>query len=202
MTPNATLPPLWLLDVDGVLNAVTEKPDPNVWKDWRQGRATADGVSWPICFSPTVTRTVRRLHEAGLAEVRWLSTWGRHANAELRALLDLPELAVVAERPTAAALPDGAVADGAISHGDTVDDDGPWWKLAAVRAAVTAEPDRALVWTDDELHYEIEACWWVTANVRRHLVLAPPAQVGLTPRQLRQIERFCADESPRSTMDR
>lgn len=197
----ATAPPLWLLDVDGVLNAVTDQPDRTVWPDWRHGRATADGVSWPICFSPTVTRTVRRLHDSGLAEVRWLSTWGRHANADLRALLDVPELPVVAERPAAATLPDGAVADGAISHGDTVEDHGPWWKLAAVRSLVNAEPDRPLVWTDDELRYEIEAAWWVTTNVRRHLLLAPPARVGLTPRLLRQIERFCADESQRSTMD-
>jgi len=200
MSPPASQPAIWLLDVDGVLNAVTDRPDRRVWQDWRQGRATADGVSWPICFSPTVARTIRRLHTTGLAEVRWLSTWGWHANGELRALLDLPELSVAAERPpVTAALPDDAVTAGAVSHGDAIDDHGPWWKLAGVRAVAEAEPDRVLVWTDDELRYQLEAAWWVTANVRRHLLLSPPPQVGLTPQLLRRIEEFCVDELRRQS---
>jgi hypothetical protein len=198
MTRRASEPPIWLLDVDGVLNAVTNQPDPAVWPDWRQGTATADGVRWPICFSPTVARSIRRIHESGLAEVRWLTTWGGHANGELRELLGLPELPVVAERPSlAAALPDDAVVSGAASHGDAVGDHGPWWKLAAVQAVVEAEPDRVLVWTDDELRYQIEATWWVADHVRRSLLLSPPPRVGLPPRLLRQIEDFCAGEIQR-----
>ena len=61
-------PPLWLLDVDGVLNAVTGKPDRTVWPDWQHGSAGADGQSWPIWVSPTVSATVRRVHEQRLAE--------------------------------------------------------------------------------------------------------------------------------------
>lgn len=95
MTPR----PLWLLDVDGVLNAVTGKPDRSVWPDWRAGVATADRQDWPIWYSRTVTETVRRVHEQGLAEVQWLTTWGAWANGSLRHLLDLPELAVAAEPP-------------------------------------------------------------------------------------------------------
>lgn len=186
-------PPIWLLDVDGVLNAVTNKPDRQIWSDWRQGRATADGVSWPICFSPTVARTIRRLHESGRAEVRWLSTWGRWANGELRGLLELPELTVAAERAAVTQqLPDDAVVASAASHGDAVGGHGAWWKLAAVRAVVAAEPDRTLLWTDDELEFQLEAAWWVTDHVPSHLLLSPPPHVGLTPKLIRQIEQFCS----------
>jgi hypothetical protein len=36
---------LWLLDVDGVLNAVARRPDRSVWQDWQHGTAppTASG---------------------------------------------------------------------------------------------------------------------------------------------------------------
>ena len=41
-------PPLWFLDVDGVVNAIAARPDPGVWDDWTSGRATVDGRPWAI----------------------------------------------------------------------------------------------------------------------------------------------------------
>jgi len=185
--------PLWLLDVDGVLNAVAKRPDRGVWRDWKHGHAAADGVEWPIWFSPTVTGTVARLHESGLVEVRWLTTWGANANGGLRELLGLPELAVAGEPPHVTG------DHGADSHGEAVareESDGKvgWWKLEAVRRMLPDEPERPVIWTDDDLGGERDAVRWVERNVPRRLLLSPRAAVGLTPRQLRAIRSYCGDE--------
>jgi hypothetical protein len=194
-TPDAQRP-LWLLDVDGVLNAVAKRPDRGVWRDWKHGKATADGVEWPIWFSPTVTGTVARLHETGVVEVRWLTTWGAQANGELRELMGLPELAVAGEPPHL------AEDHGADSHGEAVAiekaDDGKvgWWKLEAVQRILADEPERPVIWTDDDLGGERDAVTWVERNVAQRLLLSPRPNTGLTPRQLRAIRSYCGDWAP------
>ena len=183
--------PLWLLDVDGVLNAVTSSPDPAVWPDWRQGTARASGEDWPIRFSPTVAATVRRLHESGLAEVRWLTTWGAEANDALRALLDLPAFAVVAPG-VAPAVPAATRDEASAFHGATAAGrSGEWWKLSAVRDLLARER-RPLIWTDDDLRHEQDAVAWARSQVPRPLLVAPAGATGLTPGHLREIEEFCA----------
>jgi len=192
-TPPDPHRPLWMLDVDGVLNAVARRPDRGVWRDWRHGRATADGVEWPIWFSPTVTGTVARLHESGVVEVRWLTTWGVHANGELRELLGVPELEVAGEPPHVSG------DHGAGSHGEAVareepeDGTAPWWKLEAVQRTLLDEPERPLIWTDDDLGGERDAVSWVERHVPRRLLVSPRPDVGLTPRQLRAIRAYCED---------
>jgi hypothetical protein len=194
-TPDAQRP-LWLLDVDGVLNAVAKRPDRGVWRDWKHGKATADGVEWPIWFSPTVTGTVARLHETGVVEVRWLTTWGAQANGELRELMGLPELAVAGEPPHL------AEDHGADSHGEAVAieeaDDGKvgWWKLEAVQRILADEPERPVIWTDDDLGGERDAVTWVERHVAQRLLLSPRPNTGLTPRQLRAIRSYCGDWAP------
>ena len=107
------------------------------------GTATADGVEWPIWFSPTVTGTVARLHETGVVEVRWLTTWGAQANGELRALLGMPELEVAGEPPHVTG------DHGAGSHGEAVareeGDEGDAGKVVVVEAGGGAadRPDGA-----------------------------------------------------------
>ena len=197
-----------------MLNAVTRRPDREIWPDWRRGRAVADGFAWSICFSPSATRTIRMLHESGLVEVRWLTTWRDHANAELRRLLDLPELAVVPDPPEAIASAD-PLAPGRPhephepqephepnepheSHGQAsaafierwADDEAEWWKLTAVRRVVEQEPGRALVWTDDELAVRPEAVAWVRSTVTSPLLISPSPDTGLTPAHLVAIEEF------------
>ncbi len=204
-------PPLWLLDVDGVLNAITRRPDPGVWGDWRHGRATADGVAWPIWWSPSLTAGISRLHSRGLVEVRWLTTWADQANGDLGRLLGLPRLAVVAAPPNRdsrtsigrgtggdAGTGDGSAGSATVtSHGDAVaQTDGDargetgWWKLRAVHDLVAAHPGRALIWVDDDLPAWPSARAWVRTTVKRHLLLAPNPEVGITPSMLADIEQW------------
>jgi hypothetical protein len=191
--------PLWLLDVDGVLNAVTRRPDPSVWPDWAHGYATAEGRRWPITFSPTVMRTIARLHETGAAEARWLTTWEDAANGELAALLELPALEVAGRRAStgvrgwqrfggAASVSTHAEAAGAAARDELT---GRWWKFDAVRALVADDPERPLVWTDDDLVLFDGAQAWL----REHadvLLLAPAPETGLTAPDLRAVEEFVA----------
>lgn len=190
--------PLWLLDVDGVLNAVTNDPDRAVWDDWQRGEAHAQGATWPICFSPTVIRTIRRLSEGRFVDIRWLTTWKDNANGDLLELLELPAFPVAGADVSAEASPSAITAssgDGPPSHG-AARPGRPgakrWWKFDIVRELVQAAPNRPLIWTDDDLWVERDAVTWVRDHARSSLVLAPPPAVGLTPRQLRRIEEFCS----------
>jgi hypothetical protein len=165
---------LWLLDVDGVLNVLARSPSegappPAGWLQWRSGEAVADGVPWPIRFAPSLAERVRRLHERGAVECRWLTTWGDDANEGLRRLLGLPAFDVV---PV---------------PGETRE----WWKLAAARALLAREPRRRLVWTDDELGRHPEAVAWARGRRAPSLLLSPRPEAGLTPRDLREVEWFC-----------
>ena len=196
--------PLWLLDVDGVLNAVTRTPDRAVWHDWVQGSAKADDRRWPITFSRSVACAVARLHETGAAEVRWLTTWGDAANEELGDLLGLPTLEVVGRfrdhnvrgravpgDASAAtdrrARPSHAAAAGAAARDELT---GHWWKFDVMREILTADPDRAIVWTDDDLVvFPAEAMWLLERA--DCLLIAPDTEIGLTPEDLRRIEEFC-----------
>ncbi|WP_088317347.1 HAD domain-containing protein [Kineosporia sp. R_H_3] len=198
------LPPLWFLDVDGVVNAISAQPDPAVWNDWSTGRATVDGRPWTIRFSPTVTSTVARLHTEGLAEVCWLTTWGHAVNDDLRVVLGLPELPVAGTFEEGS--DDGPVPDAAPQDPDRPQSHarlgdrataldpltGVWWKLDVVRLIHAVDPDRRIVWTDDDLRLYPEALEWFRANARG-LCLAPDETVGLTREHLAAVRDYLDD---------
>jgi hypothetical protein len=183
--PHTPPVPLWLLDVDGVLNAVATTP-PRAWAQWRTGEALADGVAWPIRFAPTLVHAVGRLHERGLVECRWLTTWGDAANEGLRRLLGLPAFRVVAPPPPSTRA--FGTHHGAALAADTTEAE--WWKLAAVRGLLARER-RPVIWTDDELGRHPEAIAWIRSCGVRSLLLSPRPDVGLTPRDLRDVQGFC-----------
>ena len=181
--------PLLLLDVDGVLNALGPR---TTGAEWRRGTAEADGARWPITWSPAVVRRLRSWHESGRVEVQWLTTWGHDANRELRALLELPELAVAGtyddEDADGAAAPTGTASHAAVAPSAPDPLSGHWWKYDVVRRLVDADPDRLVLWVDDELH-EPDGPFrtWAERQPRLHPVGPHPA-VGLTEEDLAAIE--------------
>ena len=187
--------PLVLLDVDGVLNAVDADPDPRVWPDWQRGRAHAGGRAWPIAWSPSVVQAVLSWRE--VADVRWLTTWGSLANGALRELLGLPELPV-AGAPGGAAL--GSASDGAqgslaaVTAAAPDELTGRWWKFDVVRELVHAEPDRPLVWLDDDLAGQRDIREWMSAR-SRCLLVSPTPRTGLRPDDLDLVARFLAEQA-------
>ncbi|WP_191842044.1 hypothetical protein [Catellatospora chokoriensis] len=173
--------PVWLLDIDGVINAVTDLPDRRVWPDQEWVRTSAPSkhdLEWPILAATPVLDFLRRVHEQGRAEIWWHSTW-QHHSVNVGTALGLPvwpvrECPEFGSQDTALATPLARTKQ-------------TWWKLPA--ALRVLDEGRPLLWTDDDVRHQLRA-----ADTRpwgdRALVLAPPVEVGLTPRQLRRIDRW------------
>jgi hypothetical protein len=185
------VPPLVLLDVDGVLNALG-RPLPPEWDDWQTGRATAGGGSYEIAWSPSVVRRLLEWHESGQAEVQWLTTWGHDANRSLRQLLDMPELVVAGTYDDDLPAGDPDPATGSLASVTPAARDeltGRWWKFDVVRRVISGQPGRRLVWLDDDLAGEDDLRAWA-ARAADCLPLAPPPRTGLRRMDLEVVSAW------------
>jgi hypothetical protein len=197
-------PPLLLLDVDGVVNALGDELDPAVWSDWRTGWAEADGRRWQIRWSPSVVQRLRDWHDTGAVELQWLTTWGHDANGELRALLELPELAVAGtydEDPDALGSPDAGV-DGrshaAVAPAAPDPLSGHWWKYDVVQRVRRRHPGRLVLWVDDELHRpDLSFRRWAEAQADV-VAVGPDPACGLSPRDLDRVAGLLTEAERRS----
>jgi hypothetical protein len=174
-------PPVWLLDIDGVVNVLARGGPPDCWPAdaWLQRTVRADvpdrgEMTLPILAARPVLDFVARVHASGAAEIRWHSTWRAAAVTALAPALGLPAvpISVAPEWAQTAAM---------------------WWKIPAARRV--AESGRRLVWTDDQLTLyrgDVLSEPDLTALDRwaGALLLATDARVGLTPDDLRRIEEF------------
>lgn len=189
----APLPPLVLLDVDGVVNALG-RPLPADWPEWRSGKAAAQGRDYAIAWSPEAVRRVLGWHESGRAEVQWLTTWGHDANRTLRHLLELPELAVAgtfadAMAPVGGEPDPGTGSLAAVTPAARDELTGRWWKFDVVRRIVREQPGRRLVWLDDDLAGQDDVRDWVRREADC-LPLAPRPASGLAPHDLEVVEAW------------
>ena len=170
-----TPPPVLLLDVDGVLNAV----QPALPEGWRRGTYNGYVLSW----DPTVTARLRKWHESGRAELQWLTTWTEKADELLAEPMGLPRGLRTHSRE--GVLPTG--------FGGELRGVSGWWKLAAARAVAEAEPGRRIVWIDDDLATQAEdTSEWLAANAHV-LVVAPDLVAGLTHAELDRVEAWLDD---------
>ncbi|GAA1608339.1 HAD domain-containing protein [Catellatospora bangladeshensis] len=178
--------PIWLLDIDGVINAVTDEPDRRVWPEQEWIRTTAPSnhdLEWPILAATPVLDFLRRVHEQGRAEIWWHSTW-QHNSVNVGTALGLPvwpvrESPEFGTQETELATPLARTRQ-------------TWWKLPAAQRVLAQ--GRPLLWTDDDARRQLRAAdtrpWGASA-----LVVAPPVEAGLTPRQLRRIDRWLTNWS-------
>ncbi|CRK60373.1 hypothetical protein [Alloactinosynnema sp. L-07] len=160
--------PVWLLDVDGVLNAVR----PGWGRAPRQGTASSGGLGYRMHWAPALIEEIIRLHRAGLVEIRWATTWADDI-AQVERLLRLPRF------PTAFS-----------TLGVDPSVKAPERKAAAALEIVEVEC-RPLVWTDDDaipasgpLIERLTAIGVPTMFVR------PNPRHGLQPEDVRAIEEF------------
>ncbi len=165
-------PPILLLDVDGVLNS----PRRDLPEGWRQGSFNGYRLSW----DPTITARLRELHESGRVEIQWLTTWTTDADRLLAEPMGLPRGLKTHARADAA--PTGFLGVFGGSSG--------WWKLTAAKEVAEAEPDRRIVWIDDDLAAQADDTGdWLAAHPHV-LVVAPDLHVGLTHEQLDRVEEW------------
>ena len=167
--------PILLLDVDGVLNAARM----DLPEGWRRGTFNGYVLSW----DPTVVARLRDLHESGRVELQWLTTWTEMADQLLAEPMGLPRGLRTHSRDDV--LPTGFSGERRGIPG--------WWKLGAAQAVALDEPDRRIVWIDDDLADPAEdTSTWLAAN-EHVLVVAPDFFVGLTHAELDRVEAWLAD---------
>jgi hypothetical protein len=161
---------VWLLDVDGVINA--NRPGwgaaprrQNVWS--RQ-----DGTHYLIRWAPALVRRIRTLHTRGVVEVRWCTTWCPDADA-LERLWSLPPLR---RALNAEPMPRGA----------------DCWPLKRAAADAVLAEGSALIWSDDEALPPPGPERERLTAAGRALLIAPRANRGLQPGHLDAIEVFAA----------
>lgn len=94
--------PIWLLDVDGVLNAWPRRDD----------RINAKVNGYNISYDPDIVKRIIDLHNSGKVEIRWLTTWRDLANDFISPLFGWPQFEVVPIQFS--------------------DKNAAWWKLPAV----------------------------------------------------------------------
>lgn len=158
--------PIWLLDVDGVINAVTADGI-----GYKKLRAESSGRGFLIHYRQCVIDFINRVQADHLAEVRWLTTWCDDAAKNLAPAVGLVECSVESSDYP--------------GHGAV------WWKAITAKRLMEAEPDRAFVWTDDDLAYanRLGELKWMKGR-DKHLLISPDTRRGLDDSHLLDIEVF------------
>lgn len=164
--------PIWLLDIDGVINIDT----PRAWKDDGIAPLVEKIHGFTLRVMPQVRDFINQVHADRLAEVRWHTTWQKDAKlvAEAFGFGDFE----VQEAPEF------------LAFGRYPQED--WWKLpAALR--VVGDEGRPLIWTDDDIDYcngqARRECRQTARDVAKVLI-SPNPHEGLAPLHLRQIREF------------
>lgn len=160
--------PVWLLDVDGVVNCW---PAPSFLQlvqsqDWDDAVVRGHKIWWSRALVSFINEV------ASAVQPVWLTTWGRGAADLLAPRLGLPDFPVIEDQT-----------------GDT-DPNLQWWKLQRVEELrAWLGPDRSMVWTDDHAHDGIRAeC--KSALGENSLLLQPESNPGLTPLHCAAIKEF------------
>lgn len=168
-----TTPPVWLLDIDGVINA--NKPG------WGAAPRRIRCAGFTIRWAPALTVRIRQLHCSGAADVRWSSTWCGYPTQldELASQLGLHFERAFTGRP----------------------DPKTWADMKADAAMAVLAEGRRLIWTDDD-EAEIAAAFYPEVADAQHdgraLLISPRPNRGLQPDHLDRIAAFIglADSQP------
>jgi hypothetical protein len=167
--------PIWLLDIDGVINAWDEDVPYFLWPEWTTVEVPNGPHHYPIKTAHGVRDFICRVHEEGLAEIRWHTTWQHDAN-RVGTAVGLPEFPVQPARE-----------HGAWRYRQT-----QLWKVPTV-FQVAAEEGRPVLWTDDDARQMLADHQLLTLIAMGCTVIAPDGRIGLAPQELEAIEQVLRD---------
>ncbi len=170
--------PIWLLDIDGVLNATSMKLPTHIYPTAAWTRQHVDGFQ--ITAAKPVLDLLCKVHEEGLAEIRWHTTWQDRA-PDVGAAFGLPEFDVqwTDEWPDS-----GEKAAQRIMAGYP-----NWWKHPAVYRLVAS--GRKVLWTDDDIFGSLPAVHRQNLKkIGKVRMVSPTSLYGLQPGELRLISKF------------
>jgi hypothetical protein len=159
-------PPVWMLDVDGVLNVF--QPSWGV-------ELTRVKVGFPIRYAQPLIDRIRSFHTSGVAEVRWSTTWCGWPDQldELGRVLNLDLPRAFGDRPMSKT----------------------WGDLKVEAALAVLAEGRRLIWTDDGEVKAGRRLFPALARAEaagQALLIAPESELGLQPEHLDLIEAFAA----------
>jgi hypothetical protein len=116
-----------------------------------------------------VIARLRALHDEGRVEIQWLTTWCNDADKLLAEPMKLPR--------------------GLVVHSKHHRTPGPWWKFRHAREVAEENPDRKIIWIDDDHGYDYESESWLQHNTNV-LAIQTDMFVGLTHDHLDRAEEF------------
>lgn len=155
--------PVWLLDVDGVINV-----DEPAWHMTQEDVAYADGRESTMRWAPQLIDEIRTLHQSGLVEVRWCTTWCDYAH-QLDRLWNIPNV-------------EPAFTNVSPRRAQTA-------KFSAANYVVHDEK-RPLIWTDDMI--DMNTLDDDLGDNDRALIISPNPQRGLTINHIVKIVQFAS----------
>lgn len=170
--------PVWLLDVDGVLNA-SSRPGWHAQPTRRY--AYAGGHEFKFRWAPSLIDALHALIRSDLVEVRWATSWINDIG-QVNRLLTMP-----LDLPLAFALPTDLRPATDALH-DAAED------AKRTAALDIARAGRRLLWTDDEAIFPIgtsERDELITAGA---LLIEPDARRGLQPEHIEAIRTWLGAE--------
>lgn len=177
-----TDPPVWLLDVDGVINAwgpyaASFKKNARWFNPYwggekmHKGEAMCQGKEWTVRWSPSLIRRINEAHDTGQVEIRWCSTWNSDT-ADLARMLGLP--------------PDLPIAFNTRGM--------HWREIANLKrrnALAILADGRPLIWTDDnEVPFTWELSHATMTAGGNALLIRPKEALGLLPGDMDEIDLF------------
>lgn len=179
--------PLWLLDFDGVLNAISKRGMNTGWHTWNTASVKSplpgeDNVHYPLLWASETVQAVADAHDAGVRVV-WLTTWREHTALLPPLMNGLPSDLEFWDEDTVLAA--GGKLDPMLQLNQQ-------WKYDTARQLV---PDGVpVLWTDDNLPYILrKGARWASSRPGGTTSIAPTQTLGLSKRQTFEVNEWVRD---------
>lgn len=157
-------PVRWFLDIDGTISPY------GLTKPWRGPRLYGGPADSDLAvpYRARLIKSIQRLHDSGLVEVAWLTTWDAES-IDSWTKIGLGPFPIVRRYKAGR---------------------DRWWKADAVQTWMRKHPDRRVVWTDDD----ISLGGLRGFDKQRLLWIAPHPASGLTDKHIALIEAWVSPE--------